>query len=173
MVRNSIVAGLASFALAGCGTLGFGQKDEPVVFAPIQTGTTTVDDIYAQFGQPHSVGKDRNGNGTVWRYYDLNTRVALLNLRAGKNRTFNRIAPTEIIDVTMTAYFFHADDTLWDVITQKAPNSRTMTEASLDHQGRVGEVQEIRTEMSRLAMPFDAEEADQLAWIEDVFTRRR
>lgn len=172
MFRKAFVAGVASIALAGCGTLGFGAKEEIVEFAPIEAGKTTIEDIYAQFGQPHSVGKDRNGNGTVWRYYNVNRRINGINIRANR-AAIGRIAPTEIVNVEMTAYFFHADDTLWDIFDQKAPNSLLMTEASRDFQSRNGEVQEIRTEMSRLSVPFDQEEADQYAWIEDVFTQKK
>lgn len=172
MFRKSIVAGAACFALVGCGTLGFGEKEEPIEFAPIEAGTTTVQDIYAQFGQPHSVGKDRNGNGTVWRYYDVNRRINGINIRANR-AAIGRIAPVEIVNVDMTAYFFHADDTLWEIYNQSAPNSRLMTEASQDIQNRNGEVQEVRTEMARLAVPFDAEVADEFAWIEDVFTQKK
>ncbi|MEO0881787.1 MAG: hypothetical protein AAFY34_03550 [Pseudomonadota bacterium] len=173
MFRRAIIASIASVALVGCGSFGFRDKAEEVEFAPIETGITTVDDIYAQFGQPHSVGKDRNGNGTVWRYYDVNRRVTGINLKASNHRVFGRITPTEIVNVDMTAYFFHADDTLWEIYNQTAPNSTVMSDALNDFQGRAGEVQEIRTEMARLAVPFDQQEADQYAWIEDVFTRKK
>ncbi|MEL6325188.1 MAG: hypothetical protein AAFQ84_13265 [Pseudomonadota bacterium] len=169
MVYRSIIIALAAASLSGCLSHGSREAASVQTTEQFEPGKTTIHDVYGALGQPHSVGKDANGNGTVWRYYHVKRRVAASSLLTNSIPVVNWIAPTEVNDIAMTAIFFRADDTLWEIHTQENRKRQNGRQIGLDTMTRSGEVEEIREEMGRLGMPFEKRKAQNLAWVEDVF----
>lgn len=167
----SIIAGFACLFLTGC---AYGTKDivKAENFEGLEARKTTIQDIYDRFGQPHSVGKDRNGKGTVWRYYRINRRITATSVVTNNIPVVNLFAPDEVNNVTLTSFFFHADDTLWENHTQTFRKRSNQTQRGVDALTRSGEVDDIRQEMVRLGMQFDQGRARQMAWAEDVYVDR-
>lgn len=151
---------LVVVALTGCMSMGTQTLKEHANFADFRVGTSTKQDVYRKFNQPHDVVTFLGRNG--WRYISADTSPEPGMFVLGVIFWPLIFAGQDQYDVTQADFYFDDDGKLIDSVVRKAQISKGITAVSeglSDKQQQV--IDRVKAEMLRLGVPFDEKAAKQ------------
>lgn len=162
MKRVIIAAAIALAGLnaAACATnAGTQTVNDFGRYQQLQNGVTTKAQVHEIFGQPHTVTYIEQTGESLWRYYQVTSRmnpttfIPFVGLATGGND----------LDVTRADFFFDSNDVL--LRSQREQRSKYVNQwvGLADAATRSGQVGIVETEMKKYDLPFDKKEAQQAA----------
>ena len=147
-------------ALTGCMSMGTQTLKEHANFADFRVGTSTKQDVYRKFNQPHDVVTFLGRNG--WRYISADTSPEPGMFVLGVIFWPLIFAGQDQYDVTQADFYFDDDGKLIDSVVRKAQISKGITVVSdglSDKQQQA--IDRVKAEMLRLGVTFDEKAAKQ------------
>lgn len=160
---------VAALVLAACASNhGTQAVNDFNRFMGLQAGETTKADVFASFGQPHTVMHIDQTGETVWTYFSVRERtnfstfIPYVGLVTGGSD----------LDLTSAAFYFDPDN--YFIRSERTQKSRyqNMWLALGDSMTTTGQVDVIRQEMRSLGLPFDEQRARDGAGIADVWANQ-
>lgn len=140
--------------LTGCMSMGTQALKDHTNLADFRVGTSTKQDVYRKFGQPHDVITFLGRNG--WRYISAETNPEPGMFVLGVIFWPLMLAGQDQYDVTQADFYFDDDGKLIDSVMRKAQISKgitSITDSLSEKQTQA--LERIKAEMQRIGSPFD------------------
>lgn len=151
---------VVSAVLTGCSSMGTQTLKENANFADFRVGTSTKQDVYRKFTQPHDVVTFLGRNG--WRYISADSSPEPGMFVLGVIFWPLIFAGQDQYDVTQADFYFDDEGKLIDSVVRKAQFSKGITSVSDSLSERQQQaIDRVKSEMLRLGLPFDEKAAKQ------------
>lgn len=167
-MKKLATAAALSIALIGvsaCATNGGTQTvNDFGRYQQLQNGQTTKKQVFAIFGQPHTITYLAANGESIWRYFQVTSRInpttyiPFVGLATGGND----------MDITRADFYFDAQDKLLKSQREQRAKYVNQWVGIGDAFTPSGQVAAVETEMKKYDLPFDKKEARQAAGWADI-----